>query len=91
MARPKKLPPIRFQDCAPGANNVETAQWTCDGDHPQANGRTYTYITCPFCRASVRAYIWSLTGGGKRCTCGALHGGRGQSYRWAPEAIKPPG
>jgi hypothetical protein len=38
-----------------------------------ANGRSYCYITCPFCEAEVKAYIWSLSGGRKRCDCGALH------------------
>jgi hypothetical protein len=86
MARTRKPAPIRWQDCTAGANNVEQARWTCDGDHPQANGRTYTNIRCPFCSADTRAYLWSLAASGKRCSCGALHGRFGQSYRWAPGA-----
>lgn len=82
--KPAKPKPIRFEDCREGANNVETARWTCDGDHPAANGRTYTNIACPFCGAKVRAYIWSLYGGGKRCYCGALFSKSQQAYRWAP-------
>jgi hypothetical protein len=40
---------------------------------PVQNGRSYCYVTCPFCGAEVKAYVWSLAGGGKRCPCGALH------------------
>ncbi len=43
-----------------------------------AVGRSYCYITCPFCNTEVKAYIWSLSGCGKRCPgCGALHGSLG--------------
>lgn len=40
------------------------------------------YIDCPFCRAEVKAYVWSLCGGGKRCDCGALFGGWGNAYHF---------
>lgn len=36
-------------------------------------GQSYVYITCPFCGYEVKAYIWSLAGSGKLCTCGAKH------------------
>ena len=36
-------------------------------------GRSYCYITCPFCNEEVKAYIWSLAGCGKKCSCGAVH------------------
>ena len=44
-------------------------------------GRSYCYITCPFCGARVQAFIWSLSGGGKRCPCGAIHFSHGMTYR----------
>ena len=45
-------------------------------------GRSYCYITCPFCRCDVKAFIWSLSGGGKRCSgCGALHCAGGLTYK----------
>jgi hypothetical protein len=37
-------------------------------------GRASIMIICPFCKAHLRGYIWSLAGGGKKCSCGALHG-----------------
>ena len=41
------------------------------------------YFNCPFCGIEVKAYVWSLTGGGKNCQCGALFTGRsGRAYRW---------
>lgn len=36
-------------------------------------GRSSIDIRCPFCNAVVTAYIWSLAGHGKKCTCGAMH------------------
>lgn len=38
---------------------------------PSTMGRTIVYITCPFCRFEVTAYLWSLAGSGKKCRCGA--------------------
>jgi hypothetical protein len=51
------------------------------GVHLASRGRSYCYITCPFCNAEVKAYVWSLAGGGKRCPCGALHGNYGTSTK----------
>lgn len=31
-------------------------------------GRSTVFFTCPFCGQKIEAYIWSLCGGGKRCT-----------------------
>jgi len=39
------------------------------------HGTSTVMITCPFCKAKTEAYIWSLSGSGKRCCgCGAVHG-----------------
>ena len=35
------------------------------------------YFDCPFCKNEVKAYLWSFSGGGKHCDCGALFGGSG--------------
>ena len=45
-------------------------------------GRSVVYITCPFCGEECTAYMWSLAGSGKRCTCGAKHTAYG--YTEAP-------
>lgn len=47
-------------------------------------GRNEIFIICPFCRVEVKAYLWSLAGSGKRCSCGALHTYYGYT-RPAPE------
>ena len=31
----------------------------------------YSICKCPFCAAQVQAFWWSLSGGGKKCDCGA--------------------
>jgi hypothetical protein len=51
------------------------------GTYP-AFGASYCYIWCPWCKSKTRAYIWSLSGGGKRCDgCGVMHCSGGRSYR----------
>lgn len=35
-------------------------------------GRTKVVLECPFCAATVEAFLWSLAGSGKRCACGAV-------------------
>jgi len=46
-------------------------------NHRSRFGKSSVDIECPFCRAITTAFIWSLSGSGKKCTCGALHGGWG--------------
>lgn len=31
-------------------------------------GRSTVRVTCPFCGRVTEAYVWSLAGGGKRCS-----------------------
>ncbi len=45
-----------------------------------AVGTSYCYIKCPFCGDRVKTYIWSISGGGKRCDCGALFDSRGNAF-----------
>lgn len=34
----------------------------------------YSICRCPFCQGEIKAFWWSLAGGGKKCYCGAkLH------------------
>ena len=40
-------------------------------------GRILVEATCPFCQGTVQAYLWSLAGSGKKCSCGAVLGQRG--------------
>lgn len=40
----------------------------------QQAGKTTVEVLCPFCGTWVRAYVWSLAGCGKRCSCKALLG-----------------
>lgn len=54
-----------------------------------AMGRSTVIITCPFCNADIEAYAWSLAGGGKRCTCGVLHGWGGMSLGWKTDDSPP--
>lgn len=39
------------------------------------------YFNCPFCEVEVKAYTWSICGGGKKCGCGAFFGSSGMAYK----------
>lgn len=40
------------------------------------HGKSTIKITCPFCNNDIIAYIWSISGCGKRCdNCGAMLSG----------------
>jgi hypothetical protein len=44
-------------------------------------GRSRVEIECPFCFERFWAFIWSISGGGKKCTnCGAKHASFGQAF-----------
>lgn len=45
----------------------------------KAPSSNWSDIRCPFCNNVVRAYHWSLAGGGKLCTCGAKHNSFGRT------------
>lgn len=47
------------------------------------------FFACPFCDTSVKAYVWSLAGGGKRCGCGAMFSYYGGAMHWADLAKRP--
>lgn len=50
-------------------------------DRYSEKGRTRVKIKCPFCFQRFWAYVWSISGGGKKCTnCGAMHASFGQAW-----------
>lgn len=59
---------------------VERAYGSSPG--PSDVGRAAVYIKCPFCDTWITAYLWSIAGGGKRCTCGAFFNAYGTAYQW---------
>ncbi len=56
-------------------------EWRSTGRVISEMGRRRIEIECPFCFATFWAFVWSLSGGGKKCTnCGAIHASFGQAY-----------
>lgn len=35
-------------------------------------GRKSGKVDCPFCNKAVDCYLWSISGSGKKCKCGAV-------------------
>ena len=51
--------------------------------------RSSIVIRCPFCGQQFTAYVWSLSGGGKKCPdCGAMHGSSGTAYPVKPRLLR---
>jgi hypothetical protein len=48
----------------------EVRRYHIISDHREM-GLSRITLECPWCCEYVIAYIWSLAGSGKRCTCGA--------------------
>ena len=47
----------------------------------EAPSSRVVYFDCPWCKVEIKAYVWSICGGGKRCRCGALFGSGGRGYK----------
>lgn len=58
----------------------ETRRFTVVAEHSEF-GRSSVTIICPFCGTYVTAFLWSLAGSGKRCTCGAKLNRYGEARR----------
>lgn len=79
LAHVAKTAPTRFSDVnKPECEKLEYRKLSESMEHPSS---VVWYIECPFCLAEVKAYLWSLCGGGKRCGCGALMGSLGTAYK----------
>jgi len=52
-------------------------EWKAHRQHNYrgAMGKSTVDIDCPYCGETITAYVWSLSGTGKKCPCGALHNG----------------
>lgn len=56
-------------------------RWTPIGSPVSEMGRRRIEIECPFCFVRFWAFVWSLSGGGKRCpNCRAMHTSIGEAY-----------
>lgn len=67
---------------------LEVRQYERTGNYPQF-GRSYFYLTCPFCQRELKVYPWSLAGSGRNCPCGAKHGGWGLSRKKVAKTPTP--
>ena len=72
----------RFFRKDPDAPEIETKEYTVHRTGLQPPSSNISYFYCPFCGDEVKAYVWSICGGGKRCDCGALFGAHGVGYHF---------
>ena len=75
--KPTRFTDIRRDDC-------ERRDYEVHRRELEAPSSRVVYFDCPWCAVEVKAFVWSLTGGGKRCECGALFGGRGVGHKLRP-------
>ncbi len=63
-------------------DQAESRPYTIHAEIAEPNGRSFIRFVCPFCGERIKAYVWSLHGGGKRCPrCRAYFGAFGKGYR----------
>lgn len=66
-----------------GAREVEERRFTVFRRDLEPPSSIVLFVDCPFCGDEVKAYLWSLSGGGKRCLCGAMLSSRGQAFHFS--------
>lgn len=69
-------------------NRIESRQIEGYKRKESRAGKTRVLLSCPFCQGDLWAYVWSLSGGGKRCDCGALAGADGTFHHFADRRSK---
>lgn len=65
-----------------GDPRVEKRVYTVKHETLEPPSSVVLWIECPFCQGEVKAYLWSLSGGGKRCDCGAILSRHGHAVHW---------
>ena len=74
---------VTFEIAARFPDEVETRNYVTHREGLERPSSRIIYFNCPFCTTEVKAYVWSLCGGGKRCPeCSAIFGGRGEGYQF---------
>lgn len=64
-------------------------EWKNIGGYRSEIGRSSFRLRCPFCSRELRVAVWSISGGGKRCECGAIFGSGGSAYKLYPFRLRP--
>lgn len=72
----------KTQDALNTPDKVEDRRFTVKSERVEPPSNVVWHFDCPFCKADVKAYLWSLAGGGKRCDCGAMFTHRGLARHW---------
>ena len=65
-------------------STAERREYTIKREGLERPSSIVWYFDCPFCGDEIKAFLWSLSGGGKRCNCGALFGSGGRAYKRRP-------
>ncbi len=68
------------------SDNIERRDFEVHGEDVEYPSSRVIFFDCPFCQTEVKAYTWSLAGGGKRCSCGALFTHGGYAYHFKGQA-----
>lgn len=71
-----------FSDAWQQPDAVEMREYRAHCESMEPPSSIVLYFHCPFCRSEVKAYLWSLSGSGKRCDCGAMFSSRGYGIHW---------
>ncbi len=82
VTRLKFISQVNMADVKLLTKELHERQFSAGAYVSQENGKSSIMIDCAFCQDRFIAYVWSLSGSGKRCpTCGAMHGSFGMATR----------
>lgn len=85
MTRKTKRKPLKYSDLRENMEDIEHKKFEVLSRTSEM-GRSAVYFNCCFCGVEIKAFIWSLCGGGKRCTnCKAIYSQTGDGYQWKEE------
>lgn len=64
--------------------NTDQREYTLSSSTLEHPSSIVWWFDCPWCGGEIKAYLWSLSGGGKRCDCGAIFGADGRGFKRLP-------
>lgn len=75
----------KAEDFTAHPDKIESRKFKVVDEYIEHPSSVVIEFDCPFCHIAVKAYLWSLSGGGKRCKCGAFFSRHGVARHWRKE------
>lgn len=67
-------------------SEISTLPFEVEAETLEPPSSRVLWMHCPHCSIFLKVYLWSISGGGKRCQCGALLTRHGDAHHWKEAA-----